>query len=77
MTATLRNIINDTASARDFLPNRIADAAGLHTDLDGSAARAFLEAAGFNVIDNRDTGRNGLATTACGIKLSTNGYCYR
>lgn len=46
-------------------------------DLDGTAARRFLEAAGFEVIENGDTGHNGYALTKDGILLSTNGYIYR
>lgn len=45
-------------------------------DLDGSEARRFLESKGFEVIANRDTGRNGVAITGCGISLSTNGYIH-
>ncbi len=50
------------------------DAYKLHADLDGTEARKYLESKGFKVIKNFDTGKNGLAVTACGIKLSTNGY---
>jgi hypothetical protein len=46
-------------------------------DINGTEARRFLESAGFVVVSNRDTGRNGEAVTACGIALSTNGYCHR
>lgn len=73
LTAT--SCILATAAAGDFLPADI----GFRecADLDGKEARRFLEAAGFNVVSNRDTGRNGLAVTECGIILSTNGYCHR
>jgi len=43
-------------------------------DLDGTHARQFLESKGFNVIENKDTGYNGLAITDCGVYLSTNGH---
>lgn len=43
-------------------------------DRDGTEARRYLESKGFKVIKNYDTGRNGLAITKCGIKLSTNGF---
>lgn len=43
-------------------------------DMDGKEARRFLESFGFEVVKNYDTGYNGLAITACGIRLSTNGY---
>lgn len=45
-------------------------------DLNGTAARHFLEEAGFNVISSRDCGGYGEAVTAEGITLSTNGYCH-
>jgi len=45
--------------------------------LDGSDVRAFLEGLGFKVVENLDTGRNGLAVTACGLTVSTNGYVCR
>lgn len=43
-------------------------------DLDGTHASKYLESKGFEVVKNYDTGRNGWAITACGIKLSTNGF---
>ena len=48
-----------------------------YADLDAAHARAFLEAKGFEVIKNYDTGFNGWAITSCGIKLSTNGFLSR
>jgi hypothetical protein len=54
-----------------FLPNQVS--ANFRT-LDGSCVRAYLEGLGYTVVSNRDTGRNGEATTACGITVSTNGY---
>ena len=42
--------------------------------LDGSDVAAWLRKQGFEVVDNYDTGRNGLAITACGLAVSTNGY---
>lgn len=41
---------------------------------DGSDVAEWLTKNGYTVIANRDTGRNGLATTACGVNVSTNGY---
>lgn len=46
-------------------------------DLDGTNAKKYLENAGFTVVKNYDTGRNGLAITDCGIHLSTNGWLYK
>lgn len=69
-----RKIILDTAKVGGFLPRAIGYQECC--DLDGSHARAFLEAAGFKVVSNRDTGRNGIAITEEGIHLSTNGYCH-
>jgi hypothetical protein len=45
--------------------------------LDGSDVAAWLRANGYEVIRNYDTGRNGLAITACGLSVSTNGYVSR
>lgn len=45
--------------------------------LDGSDVAAWLTKIGYTVIKNRDTGRNGEATTACGLCVSTNGYFCR
>jgi hypothetical protein len=42
--------------------------------LDGSDVAAWLEKQGYLVVENRDTGRNGLAVTSAGICVSTNGY---
>lgn len=44
--------------------------------LDGSDVAEWLERHGYAVVSNRDTGRNGEATTACGMNVSTNGYCW-
>jgi len=46
-------------------------------DLDGSEARRYLESRGFQVVTNCDTGRNGIAITECGVRLSTNGFIYK
>ena len=56
-----------------FLPNEIS---ANFRSLDGSCVRAFLESQGYQVVSNRDTGRNGEATTSCGITVSTNGYVH-
>ena len=42
--------------------------------LDGSDIKAWLEAQGYKVAENRDAGRNGIAITECGMQVSTNGY---
>lgn len=47
-----------------------------YADLDGSHARQWLESLGFEVVSNVDTGRCGLAVTAEGVHLSTNGFIY-
>ena len=44
-----------------------------HT-LDGSDVAAWLNAQGYKVTRNGDTGRNGFAETADGYRISTNGY---
>ena len=67
--------IRATANAGGFLPASVGFTS--YIDLNGAAARRFLESAGFKVVSNRDTGRNGEAVTACGIVLSSNGYCHR
>ena len=48
-----------------------------YQDLDGAAARRFLEANGYEVIASGDVQTCGIALTKCGWALSTNGYaCY-
>ncbi|MDQ6422628.1 hypothetical protein RB620_24655 [Paenibacillus sp. LHD-117] len=67
--------IEEAADLKIFLPSD----SGYQTfaDLNGMAARRFLEEKGFKVVENRDTGRNGVAVTECGIYLSTNGYIHK
>lgn len=48
-----------------------------HADLDGQAAHLFLQGLGYSVLGHKDVGTNGEAYTACGVILSTNGYCRR
>ena len=45
--------------------------------LDGSDVAAWLKSKGYTVVSNGDTGRNGYAETACGWRVSTNGYVRR
>jgi hypothetical protein len=45
--------------------------------LDGADVAAWLRANGYEVIRHYDTGRNGLAITACGLAVSTNGHVSR
>ena len=45
--------------------------------INGADVAAFLTRAGYTVISHRDTGRNGLAVTDCGLSVSTNGYVSR
>ena len=45
--------------------------------LDGIDVARWLEAQGYDVASNRDTGRNGEAITTCGIVVSTNGYVHK
>ena len=45
--------------------------------LDGKDVAEWLASQGYVVKEYHDTGRNGLATTTCGFKVSTNGYVYR
>ena len=54
-----------------FLPNEVS---ATFRSLDGSCVKAWLESQGFVVVSNRDTGRNGVAVTECGLTVSTNGY---
>lgn len=42
--------------------------------LDGSDVAAWLRAQGYEVLGHGDTGSNGVAITACGLSVSTNGY---
>lgn len=70
---TIRQAVLDTANRRGYLPRRIGYSE--YADLDGKEARRFLEACGFEVVENRNDGRNGVAVTREGIQLSTNGYC--
>ena len=42
--------------------------------LDGRVIANWLRSQGYSVIEAVDTGRNGLAVTACGIAVSSNGY---
>ena len=42
--------------------------------LDGSGVAAWLKSQGYTVVKHYDTGRNGIAITADGYKVSTNGY---
>lgn len=42
--------------------------------LDGSDVAAWLAKNGYTVVKHYDTGRNGLAITACGFQVSTNGH---
>jgi hypothetical protein len=42
--------------------------------LDGSDVAQWLKQNGYTVTSNRDTGRNGIAITACGFSVSTNGH---
>ena len=46
-----------------------------NSSLDGSNIKVYLEKRGFTVIENYDTGNNGIALTKEGIQVSTNGYC--
>ncbi len=42
--------------------------------LDATDVAAWLRAEGYEVVSNIDTGRNGLATTRCGVAVSSNGH---
>lgn len=46
-------------------------------DLDGTHAHMFLQGLGFTMWGHKDIGRNGVAFTADGIILSTNGHVSR
>jgi hypothetical protein len=62
-----------------FLPCPISDAwhAAKSEDLmDGTVVADWLRSIGETVISNRDTGRNGEASTASGYTVSTNGYVF-
>lgn len=74
-TQAVREQIVTAAQIGQFLPSSLGYREC--ADLNGTEARRFLESAGFHVVSNRDTGRNGEAVTDCGIVLSSNGYCHR
>ena len=42
--------------------------------LDGSDVVKWLCEQGYDVAKHYDTGRNGLAVTKCGVRVSTNGH---
>ena len=44
--------------------------------LDATDVAEWLRSEGYEVVSNIDTGRNGLATTRCGVAVSSNGYVY-
>jgi len=47
------------------------------TDLDGAHLAAYFEQVlNLNVLENYDTGRNGLVILENGLQVSTNGFCY-
>jgi hypothetical protein len=56
-----------------FLPNKISDQ---FCTLDASDVAEWLMGQGYTVTEYRDTGRNGLAKTECGVAVSTNGWFY-
>ena len=58
--------------ADKFLPHSISD--NIAKDLDGKGVANWLESIGEKVLRHYDTGGNGLAITASGYKVSTNGY---
>ncbi len=64
----LNNYINN------FLPHNISD--NFRT-LDGKDVAQWLERQGYTVIGFYNTGRNGLATTEQGFKVSTSGWVTR
>lgn len=73
-----KEVLEQAATNGVFLPrDSDYESSGAGLDLDGKGAREYLESKGFKVVENRDTGRNGVAITECGIYLSTNGYIHR
>lgn len=54
-----------------FLPNNVA---GRFHTLDGSCVAEYLKMLGEKVVEYKNTGRNGEATTESGFVVSTNGY---
>ncbi len=70
-----RLTVERIAAEEEFLPRSLAYQC--FADLNGDHAKAYLEALGFEVVKSGDTGRCGFAQTACGVWLSTNGYCHR
>ncbi len=73
-------------TAGQFLPRAITDTAlflgfrdgDKHADrLSGKCVANWLESIGETVTEFRDTGSNGLAITASGFAVSTNGYVSR
>lgn len=58
----------------DFVPRSISDKYRLDKERNALNCKKLLEAYGYNVIENRDLGRYGLAKTSCGLTLSTSGF---
>ena len=65
------NYVISLANKKGYLPF------GPFCTLDGSDAAAWLRERGFDVVTNYDAKTHGIAITACGITLSTNGYVSR
>ena len=59
------------AASGNFLPHAISDN---FRSMDASDVAEWLESIGEEVVSYMDTGRNGLAITYSGYKVSTNGY---
>jgi len=73
MTSTT-DLATIAASSNPYLPSQ---GETCFRSLDGSDVANWLRAQGYSVASHRDTGRNGLAITACGFKVSTNGHVSR
>jgi len=57
-----------------FIPRNISDEFGLGNEIDASNCKKLLETYGYKVVKNQDLGGYGLATTSCGLTLSTSGF---
>ena len=73
----------ETRAAKDYIESYVnnswlpSDGETCFRTLDGADVAAFLTRAGYTVVRNYDTGRNGQAETACGLIVSTNGRVSR
>jgi hypothetical protein len=68
----MENMMNLQNFLGKYLPDEWMNS--FPSDLDGTNLKGFLEANGFTVVENGDTGSYGFARTEEGYIVSTNGY---